>query len=297
MLCFLEQILAAGLSPLVSALERCWHEPYVPAETVRMALILYKNWTEVSIMEGDAGIWRMMPLDACVDEIITLVTARLGVLIEAASHTPVSNFVDGNVAGGDDVEVLLTVLSASTGGMGSLSAVRTRVFHPGVIDLRDKCVSLLIRVGETSLPPAAHLLAIASLERVVRAQGRRCGQGDVCTETAVLEYHGVQCIEESLTVATAEGLVLSLVERTVQGRIVSGNGSISQGATDKLRRGTTVSQFVVGKPLKMNGVAATADHVEHFCLLYGTCCLFDADTPPFRLHVMEADSNIIALCV
>ena len=295
------QILAEGLSPLVQLLRKCWHEPYVAAESVRAGLVLFAAWAVVSNAEdergqgrarrdGAAGSWRWRPLEAAVSEVVTLVTARLVSLMDAACTvaSPRSHSDDygnggggggeGGTAGGDggegdtaggDAQVLLAALDAAAAYSPSLPVGRARspgaaaaaadddddvdasafLMHPGVETLGDRCVSLLAAraAGGAPLPPTAHLLAIASLEIVVRPRSATRADGP---EGAVPEHvAGTGAAVAATTTTTAarqqrrrrrlptewneqrcKGVVLSLLLNRVEGRVSSkAGGSIAKG--------------------------------------------------------------------
>lgn len=228
------QVLADGLAPMVRVLQQCWHEPYVAAETVRAALILFSGWAAVCDVKEETGRWRWRPLECCVNEVVTLVTARLVSLIKAAANTRYPG-CDGEVIGGGDAQVLLSALSAamdcaispSRESAKSLTSLAI-LFHPGVISLRDQCVSLLTKCEKSPLPPTVHTLAIASLEIVVRAQ-EYLPKKATCTGTGICVGDEPECIGEKFCLSNPEKVVFSLLQHKVEGRIVSQNGSIGEG--------------------------------------------------------------------
>lgn len=239
----MQQVLANGLSPLAKVLQQCWRNPYIATETVHSALILFSAWAAVCDGREDTRRWRWSPLKACVDEVVTLVTARLVSLIEAASS-------DSTVVGGSDARVLLNALSAATTHIDSAAcgaegdrANSTPAFHPGVIALRVGCVSLLIQCRGSRLPPAAHLLTIACLEIIIRSQSRTTNPRVSSTEVREFGCDEPRPVSEYFPMADAEQVVLSLLQTNVQGRIASRDDSIGQGERCKFLLHNALNQW------------------------------------------------------
>lgn len=229
----MEQVLANGLSPLVKVLQQCWRNTYMATETVHAALILFSSWAAVCDGREEARGWRWSPLKACVDEVVTLVTARLGSLIEAASNARCRNGSDSTVVGGSDVRVLLNALSAATSCVDSdpegEQANPTAAFHPGVVTLRAGCVSLLTKRRESPLPPATHLLTVACLEIIARAQSGMPTPSVSSAEVGVVDCELPRPVSGCFPLTDAEQVVRSLLQTKVEGRIASRDGSIGQG--------------------------------------------------------------------
>lgn len=225
-------MLATGLVPLLKILRQCWHEPYVAAKTVQAALVLFSAWAVVSDAHEEVRGWRWKPLEGCVEEVVTFVTARLESSIEAASKGTFA------VEGGD-AKILLGALSAAINCVDAAPLntadgceVRAPAFHAGAVALRDRCASLLTDGGQSPLPPTAHLLGIASLEIVVRAQGKmtspKSGRNGNQDEPG--------CISRCFSLATAEAVVRSLLHNNVEGRVVSQDGSIGRGESGSVAK-------------------------------------------------------------
>ncbi|CAM9905591.1 unnamed protein product, partial [Hapterophycus canaliculatus] len=268
-----DEVLAKGLSPLVQLLRQCWHEPYVAADTVQAALVLFSAWAAVSDVKTSGGCgggrhdrgeksragerrWRWRPLGAVASEVVTLVTARLGELIEVAAHAPIRSCSSNGGGGGDggdggdgdgggdatgrDAHVLLMALDAAA---AAAAAADTFSSHPGVVALGDSCASLLSAAacrqrGEEDeggapcrLSPTAHLLAIASLEIIVRPRAgagapQEDGKRSRSLPAAAREWGAQRCRD----------VVLSLLQKKVEGRVVTSSNkhrgsSIGKGST------------------------------------------------------------------
>lgn len=157
--------------------------------------------------------WRWSPLEATVSEVVTLVAVRLVSLMEEGQEEAVTAFTssqrscdasgggDGGRAAdesatGRDAQILLMALDAAAAAAAAspwglrgyqhqarppAAAGPASSFssHPSVVALGGKCVSLLSAGGGggVRLPPTTHLLAIASLEVIVRARGGGGGEG------------------------------------------------------------------------------------------------------------------------
>lgn len=217
-------------------LRQCWHEPYLAAESVQAALVLFSVWAEFTDVDEGTIRWRWRPLEACVDEVATLVTARLGSFIEAAADTRHFNANTGATVEGGDAQVLLVALSRAVECPGSTgqsatgrSALGSCAFHPGVVTLRDRCMSLLERCGEFPLPPATHLLVLACFEIIIQAQGQVRSLTTASTEKGLLTSDTLGSMSGCTPSANAERVVLSLLQNKVEGRIPCRNDSIGQG--------------------------------------------------------------------
>lgn len=223
-----QQVLANGLSPVVNILRKCWHEPYLNPTTVQAALTFFSCWASVN----DATPWRYVPLGPCVDEVVTLVAAQLSTAIADASKARNQGASDDGLISGGAAQVLLNALSAATRyvtilpeSSSSCPIVPMLDAYPGVVSFRDQCVQLLTRWREVPLSPIAHLLAIASLDILFRAQEnlnwngnqRIAGGGDLVEGTP---RHTLG----NLSVSSAEEVVLSLLQNKLDGRISSHHG-------------------------------------------------------------------------
>lgn len=224
-------MLLSGLSPLVRILSKCWKDHYISGRRVRAALVLFSAWNATVDVRDEAESWRWEPLEACFDEVINHVASRLGWLIENLRITRSPSEKARSGVDGEDAQVLLAALSEaikSTASTARFSAYprthRSPVAHSTAVKLRDRCVSLLTARQEACLPPAAHLLAIASLEIVVRAQGLLQSQ-----EVELPDRHQSRHVGGALPSASAARVVLSLLQNKVEGRIASQSGSIGQG--------------------------------------------------------------------
>lgn len=221
-------MLSSGLSPLVRILSKCWKDHYVSGTRVHAALVLFSAWRATVDVRDETENWRWRPLEACVSEVVDLVATRLGWLIENACRYP-SEDANGRFDG-EDAQVLLAALSEamkSTASTAKFSADprthRSPVLHSSAVKLRDSCVSLLTARQAVPLLPAAHLLAIASLEVVVRAQGL------LHSQEAEHDRDQPRFVDGGLSSACAARVVLSLLRKKVEGRIASESGSIILG--------------------------------------------------------------------
>lgn len=194
--------------------------------------------------------WRWSPLKACVDEVVTLVTARLVSLIEAASNARCRNSNGNTVVDGSDARVLLNALSVATTHIDSAACGAeghrtnsTPAFHPGVIALRVGCVSLLIQCRGSPLPPAAHLMTIACLEIIIRSQSRTTNPIVSSTEVREFGCDEPRPVSEDFSMADAEQVIISLLQTNVQGRIASRDGSIGQGERCKFLLHNALNQW------------------------------------------------------
>lgn len=229
-------MLLSGLSPVVRVLGKCWKDHYIKGECVQAALVLFSAWRAAVDVRDATENWRWRPLDACVDEVVNHVATRLGWLIENARITPSPSEKSSTGVDGEDAQVLLTALSEAIKSTASTAQFstdprthRSPMIHSTAVKLRDICVSLLTTRQELCLPPAAHLLAIASLEIVVRAQGLLQNQ-----EIELPDRDQLQNVDRALSSASAARVVLSLLQNTVEGRVASQSGSIGQGEGELL---------------------------------------------------------------
>ena len=246
-----------GLSPLVKVLRKCWNEPYVAEETVQAALTLFSAWIRASggVSDNEKQRWRRRPLEASVHEVTTYVSVRLTSMIDATYKGKVPH-VDGG-----DAQIVLNALEAAMAGVPGISqnaASRLTLgagLHPDVLGLRETCVSLLIKCGQCRVTPAAHMLAVASLEIIVRSIVNNVinngvgvgpeGGGDSYgygyrhrMERERLGIDGISGISGTLLsclvlVTPAQGVdvVRSLLHHNVDGRVTSpdGEGLVGQG--------------------------------------------------------------------
>lgn len=174
-----------------NVLAKCWHEPYLAVETLQAALQLFSTWaTTTSDETRDGTKWMLSPLSACLDEVVTLVTSHLGILIEVASSAS-SEGREGRGIVGHDARVLLDALKAvymyiPDTRLEDNACVPSPSFrsHPGVIELRARCIRFLLQLPGSSLPPTAHLLTVASLETILRGEVGRVPSGDSCGSNA-----------------------------------------------------------------------------------------------------------------
>lgn len=224
-------MLADGLSLLVKVLRQCWKEPYIAAETVEAALSLFSAWVKVSDADHETRLWRRRPLEASLEEVINLVTARLKSTIDIAQRRYGSN---GTLINGDEAQILLRGLEAAMECARDISHNRTTrnilgaavdpLFHPEVVDLRDICASLLTSFGLYPVAPAAHLLAVASLEIIARAEGQAPRFSlDVGYQT---DQDQRRFIDSKLSLSRAEDIVRSLLLNNVEGRVTSPDESL-----------------------------------------------------------------------
>lgn len=226
-----DQVLLRGLSPLVRILGKCWKDHYISGECVQAALVLFSAWRATVDVRDATENWRWRPLEPSVDEVVNHVATRLGWLIENAciSRSPSAKASTG--IDGEDAQVLLAALSEamkSTASTAQFSADprthRSPGVHSAAVKLRDRCVSLLTAPQRVCLPPAAHLLAIASLEIVVRAQALLQNQ-----EVELPDRCQPRNVDGALSSSSAARVVFSLLQNKVEGRIASQSGSIGQG--------------------------------------------------------------------
>lgn len=195
---------------------------------MQAALTFFSGWASVS----DVTPWRYIPLAPCVDEVVTLVAAQLSAAIADASKARNRDVSDVGLISGGSAQVLLSALSAAMRyatvlpeGSSSRPPVPVLDAHPGVVSLRDQCVHVLTRRREVRLPPIAHLLAIASLDILFRAQrylawneNQRIADGEGLVEGTPQYTLG------NLPASSAEEVVLSLVQNKLEGRISSHHG-------------------------------------------------------------------------
>lgn len=167
-----------------------------------------------------------------MEEVITLVTTRLRILIKAASKIQGPKDNDWGVVSGSETQVLLGALSSvyscvksATDNSSTQSRGQTLVSHPGPSVLRDQCVRLLIECRDAPLPPMAHLSAVACLDIILQAQlsstslkNRSEPGGEV-----------VQIVEPP---SSADRVVRSLLEKKLEGRIMSQDGCCGTGERD-----------------------------------------------------------------
>lgn len=202
-------------------------------QTVHAALVFFTCWTAVADATMDTTPWRWGPLRPCVDEVITFVATRLKALIDIASKTWQPNESNDGLVTGRDARVLLNALSTATVGLAnppstfnSQPHVHCGNSHPAVNSLRDQCVLLLVRCLGVSVPPTAHLLAVASLEIIFRAQKsfqldeQHSGLGRKNVIGSTPRY-----TPEAFSTSSAADVVLSLLQNKVEGRITCHNGT------------------------------------------------------------------------
>lgn len=159
-----------------------------------------------------------MPLSPCMDEVVTLVTARLcaAMACENNAKNPDAS-EDASISGGS-AQVLLGALSAAS---SFVTAVPFGAL-PGVMRLRDRCCSLL---REIRLPPISHLLAIASLDIILRAQHNHSSiENAGMAEGKQFTKDSSQNILEGLSASTVEEVVLSLLLNKLEGRVSNCHG-------------------------------------------------------------------------
>lgn len=217
-------MLANGMAPLATALWSCWKNHYIGGRRVHNALVLFSAWSATVDVRDESERWRWAPLVVCVDSIVNLVGTRLGWLIEGA----------GDKVDGEDALVLLSALSEALKFTAytahcSTPPLRSPAIHATAVTLRDRCVSLLAARRDFSLPPAAHLLTIASLEIVVGAEELLRSHEDELWHTAIPDREQGCVVHGVLSSASAASVVLSLLRNKVEGRIASQSGSIGQG--------------------------------------------------------------------
>ncbi|CAM9393468.1 unnamed protein product [Ectocarpus sp. 6 AP-2014] len=233
------------------------------------------------------GWWRWRPLEATVSDVVTLVAARLVSLMEEGQEEAVTAFTssqrscdasgggDGGRAAdesatGRDAQVLLMALDAAAAAAAAPWGLRgyhhqappraaagpasSFSLHPSVVALGGKCVSLLSAGGGGSvrLPPTTHLLAIASLEVIVRARGGGgSGAGGGGLPAAGWDE------------ARSKEVAVSLLLNKVEGRVTSsstGKGSNSEWGNilkqHELRKWSCLSALL---PVVFGESGATAD--------------------------------------
>lgn len=236
MFCAVRQMLANGIAPLVNALWSCWNNHYIGGRRVHTALVLFSAWSATVDVRDESERWRWAPLAVCVDSIVNLVGTRLGWLVERTGDTESlsRSGTDSRGVDGEDALVLLAALSEALKSTAltahcSTLARQPPAIHTTAVKLRDRCVSLLTARRELPLPPAAHLLAIASLEIVVRAQGLLQSQEDGLAQTTLPDRDQPCVVDGVLSSASAASVVLCLLRNKVEGRIASQSGSIGQG--------------------------------------------------------------------
>lgn len=220
-------MLADGLSLLVKVLRQCWKEPYIAAETVQAALCLFSAWVKVSDADPETRLWRRRPLEASLEEVTNLVIARLKSTIDTAQRRHGSN---GTLINGGEAQILLRGLEAAMKCTRDIWHNRTNhhmlgavdpVVHGEVVGLRDTCASLLTSTRLHPVAPAAHLLAVASLEIIVRAEGHA---PRVSLDLGYQMDQNKRRFTGSLP--QAEGIVRSLLLNNVEGRVTSPDESL-----------------------------------------------------------------------
>lgn len=216
-------MLADGLSVLVKVLCHCWNEPYIAAETVEAALSLFSDWVKVSDADHETRIWRRAPLEASLEDVTNLVVARLKSTIDTAQRRHGNN---GTLVNGGEAQILLRGLEAAMKCARDMCHNRTTqhmvaagvdpVVHREVVGLRDTCASLLKNLRLYPVAPAAHLLAVASLDVIVRAEGHGYQ----------MDHNDRRFIGSNLSFTQTEGIVRSLLLNNVEGRVTSPGESL-----------------------------------------------------------------------
>lgn len=198
-------------------------------QTLRAGLELFNGWAAMTEGTGGTRGWMLRPLFSHLDDVATLVASRLEVMIDSTSNSGSEEGSRGQAVGGHDARVLLAALHGvhvclKEKNRHNPTALRFALASvPEVIRLRARCVDILLRSGQAPLPPAVHLLAVASLEIILRAQLDTESDDSMLGSDAVATLAGEVPSEPSHTTCGVK-LVIALLQGKLEGRIASKGG-------------------------------------------------------------------------